>query len=359
MSDDELVLGTHTSLSGPLAAYGQVAVAAQAVFHEVNAHGGVHGRRIRLELRDDRYEPERAQQAVRTLVHEVGVLAIVLGSGTPTHATVADELQALGVPDLWVISGSRQIGEPRRTTLFPGNVSYARMAACLVQHLRAWPVSRVAVLVQRSAVGDELLEGLRAAYGGTPAWLELRHELSGSLHADVERAMAAGTRALLCMATPSQVADAITHAHGLHGGLGPRPRWSTVFTDGLVDALGPDAEGLVSCHWLRLPEGHDDPAIREHAALIQRRAPQVAVTGTSVGGQVLAEATVEVLRRAGPHPTREGVIAAAESMAGWRSPLALVPAACTPDEHALFAEASLLEVRRGRWVCPTPPPRER
>lgn len=348
VSDDEIVLGTHTSLTGPLAAYGQVAVAARALFDEVNAHGGVHGRKIRLELRDDGYDPERAREVVRALVHEVGVLAIVLGSGTPTHLTVADELLTAGVPDLWVISGSRRIAEPRRSTLFPGNVSYERMAACLAGHLRALQASSVAVLAQRSPVGDEVLEGLRAACAGSGAraWLELRHELSASLPADVEQAMAAGASAVLCMATPAQVAGAITHG----AGLGYRPRWSTVFTDGLIDALGPDAEGLVSCHWLRLPEHQDDPAILEHAALMQRRAPRVAITGTSVGGQVLAEATVEVLRRAGPHPTREGVLAAAESMAGWRSPLALVAAACTPREHALFGEASLIEVRQGRWV---------
>lgn len=346
-SDDELVLGTHTSLTGPLAAYGEVALAARAVFEEVSAQGGVHGRRIRLEIRDDAYEPARTRAVVRELVHDVGVLAMVMGSGTPTHLAVADALAAEGVPDLWVVSGSQRMLVPRRAGLFTGNVAYARMAACLGGWLRELGVPRVAVLAQRSAAGDELLEGLRAALGepGDPALLELRHDLDGSLHADVERCAAQGLAAVLCMATPSQVAAAITH--GL--ALGWRPRWSTVFTDGLIDRLGAAAEGLVSCHWLALPEGDRSPALLEHAALMRRRAPQVAITGTSVGGHVLAEATVEVLRRAGPCPTRRAIIAAAESLAGWRSPLALVPAGCSASDHALFGEAARLEVHRGRW----------
>ena len=349
VSDDEIVLGTHTSLTGPLSAYGQVAVAARAVFEAVNAQGGVHGRRIRLELRDDGYEPERARAVVRALVHDVGVLAIVLGSDTPTHLAVADELAAAGVPDLWVISGSRCMTEPRRATLLTANVSYERMAACLAEPLRRPEVRTVAVLGQRSPVGDEVLEGLGAALSGAgaPARVELRHALGAALHADVDRAAAARADAVLCMATPAQVVGAITHARRAHPAW--RPRWLTVLTDGLVDALGPAAEGLISCHWLRLPERDDHPAILEHAALMRRRAPQVAITGTSVGGHVLAEATVEALRRAGPQLTREALVAAAESLAGWRSPLALVPATCSPDDHALFGQAALLEVRGGRW----------
>lgn len=354
VSDDEIVLGTHTSLTGPLAAYGQVALAARAVFDEVNAGGGVHGRRIRLEIRDDAYEPARARAVVRELVRDVGVLAIVMGSGTPTHLAVADELAAEGVPDLWVVSGSQRMLEPRRTGLFTANVSYTRMAARLGEHLRDLGVPRVAVLAQRSAVGDEVLHGLRSALAGpgAPNIVELRHELDGSLHADVERCAAERIEAALCMATPPRVAEAVAHGRS----IGWRPRWSTVFTDGLIDMLGANAEdaegaeGLVSCHWLTLPERDPSPAIVEHAALMCRRAPEVAITGTSVGGQVLAEATVEVLRRAGPHPTRAGVIAAAESLAGWRHPLCLVPATCSADDHALFADAARLEVRGGRWV---------
>lgn len=349
ITDDEIVLGTHTSLTGPLAAYGQVALAARAVFDEVNAGGGVHGRRIRLELRDDAYEPARARAVVRELVRDVGVLAIVMGSGTPTHLAVADELAAEGVPDLWVVSGSQRMLAPRRAGLFTANVSYARLATRLGAHLRELGAPRVAVLAQRSAAGDEVLDGLRSALAGpgAPAMVELRHALDGSLRADVERCAAEGIRAVLCMATPPQVAQAVAHGRA----IGWRPRWCTVFTDGLVDLLGAEgAEGLVACHWLRLPEHDPSPALREHAALMRRRAPEVAITGTSVGGHVLAEATVEVLRRAGPRPTRARIIAAAETLAGWRSPLALVPATCSATEHALFAETSLLTVRSGRWI---------
>lgn len=346
VSADEIVLGTHTSLTGPLAPYGQVALAAQAVFHEVNAQGGVHGRRIRFELRDDGYEPERARDAVRALVRE-GVLAIVMGSGTPTHLAVADALDAAGVPDLWVISGSQRMLEPRRAGLFTANVSYARIAACLARPLRARALPAVGVLAQRSAVGDEVLAGLHAALAGpgAPAIVSLRHELGAPLDDDVNALAAAGLGAVLAMATPQQVAGAILHGER----LGYRPRWSTVFTDGLIEALGPHAEGLVSCHWLTLPERDPAPAQLEHAALMRRRAPQVEITGTSVGGHVLAEATVEVLRRAGPQPTRAGIIAAAESLAGWHSPLALVPASCSATDHALFGEATPIEVRDGRW----------
>ena len=44
-------------------------------FEQVNASGGVHGRRIRLQTLDDGYEPERTTANTRKLIEEEKVLA--------------------------------------------------------------------------------------------------------------------------------------------------------------------------------------------------------------------------------------------------------------------------------------------
>src|SRR6058998_1486037 len=56
VSKTEIVLGMHTDLSGPAATYGvSSSNAVKMRFDEVNATGGIHGRKIRLIVEDTQY----------------------------------------------------------------------------------------------------------------------------------------------------------------------------------------------------------------------------------------------------------------------------------------------------------------
>ena len=68
-------LGMVNAQTGPASALGQGMLAgAQAVFNEVNARGGVHGRKIVLRVADDAYEPEQTLVQTMAMVQEHQVL---------------------------------------------------------------------------------------------------------------------------------------------------------------------------------------------------------------------------------------------------------------------------------------------
>src|SRR5688572_20757396 len=53
VTDTEIILGSHTALSGPVAGWGEHATkGAQMYYDEVNEKGGVHGRKIKLIVED-------------------------------------------------------------------------------------------------------------------------------------------------------------------------------------------------------------------------------------------------------------------------------------------------------------------
>ena len=63
VTDTEILIGSNNDLSGPFAAFGAPAVqAAQLVFDEVNAAGGIYGRTIRFIVEDHGYQMPRAIQ---------------------------------------------------------------------------------------------------------------------------------------------------------------------------------------------------------------------------------------------------------------------------------------------------------
>ncbi|MEM7188640.1 MAG: ABC transporter substrate-binding protein [Pseudomonadota bacterium] len=114
VTDDEIVLGSHNDLSGPFAAFGAPAIqAAQMYFDEVNAAGGVHGRKIRLVVEDHGYQVPKAVQAANKLINRDKIFAMFMGLGTP-HNLAAFKLQERKrIPNFLPLSAARQmLGDP-------------------------------------------------------------------------------------------------------------------------------------------------------------------------------------------------------------------------------------------------------
>src|SRR5437762_6545201 len=78
VSKTEIVLGMHTDLSGPAATYGvSSSNAVKMRFDDVNAEGGIHGRKIKLIIEDTQYQVPRAVQAGTKLINRDHIFAMV------------------------------------------------------------------------------------------------------------------------------------------------------------------------------------------------------------------------------------------------------------------------------------------
>ena len=58
VTSNSILLGVTIAQSGPAAAYGTIANAANAYFAYVNSQGGVNGRKITYKILDDGYNPD-------------------------------------------------------------------------------------------------------------------------------------------------------------------------------------------------------------------------------------------------------------------------------------------------------------
>ncbi len=66
---DSIVFGQSAALNGPAGQLGRdMNLGIRAAFEEANQQGGVHGRSLRLLVRDDGYEPEAAVANTRELI---------------------------------------------------------------------------------------------------------------------------------------------------------------------------------------------------------------------------------------------------------------------------------------------------
>jgi branched-chain amino acid transport system substrate-binding protein len=85
-SSAPIKIGAISSLSGPFTVP-DVSRTAQAVFDEVNAAGGIDGRKIEYTVEDDAVDPAKAAQAARRLIEDEGVVTLA-GSGSILECSV-------------------------------------------------------------------------------------------------------------------------------------------------------------------------------------------------------------------------------------------------------------------------------
>ena len=86
VTKNEILIATIQDLSGPVAAYGKAARnGMQLRVDEINEQGGIHGRKIKLLVEDNGYDPKKAVLATQKLVNQDKVFLIAAHIGTPMN----------------------------------------------------------------------------------------------------------------------------------------------------------------------------------------------------------------------------------------------------------------------------------
>ena len=160
VTETEIVLGSYTDLSGPTALWGVGATnGARMRFDQANAEGGVRGRLIRLVVEDIAYQLPKAIQAANKLINRDHIFAMVLAVGTPMNNAIMPQQFAAGVPNLFPISGGRQMLEPFHPMKFTQRGIYYNEVRAAVRHfVENEGKQRVCVIHHDSDYGQEIVE---------------------------------------------------------------------------------------------------------------------------------------------------------------------------------------------------------
>lgn len=98
-SGDEIVVGEFGSLTGTTATFGQSTDRGiKLAFDEINAAGGVLGKKLKVIVEDDQSKPEEAATAVTKLINQNKVVAMLGEVSSSRSLAAAPICQAAGVP---------------------------------------------------------------------------------------------------------------------------------------------------------------------------------------------------------------------------------------------------------------------
>jgi branched-chain amino acid transport system substrate-binding protein len=364
--DDEIVLGSHFAQSGTYgAAYAPVLAGIKAYFNYVNAEeGGVCGRQIVLKAEDDGYDPARTIDAVRKLVEEDKVFAIIGGLGTDTHSAVWDYLNALGVPDLWIMSGAHKFGsEPEK---YPWSVpllpDYYVEGTIFGRYISEnLPGKKVGVLYQDDEFGKDELAGLKNGLDPTknelvpeqsyePTAVDIRPQVTSLKDDGAEVVVGA------CIAGWCDQAMKTADRLGWH----PQFFLSYGYADyeRFLYAQWPDMramEGVIVAQFKKLLIWTDDPAIAEHYRIMHEYG-ELPPGSLTIVGQLAGELTVAALRATCDNLTGEGLMDAVHSFQDYQADLMLPGITITLSEtdHLPIEQMRMMQVQvvdgHSQWV---------
>lgn len=126
VSPDSITIGAHGPITGPAAYVGLGGRDGMMLaIKEINAAGGIHGRKLQAVFEDDGHSPTRALAAAKKLVEQDRVLAVMSVGGSNATIGAVDYLRGKGVVYYVSTASAPQVTWPFARTQFRGAATEA------------------------------------------------------------------------------------------------------------------------------------------------------------------------------------------------------------------------------------------
>jgi branched-chain amino acid transport system substrate-binding protein len=317
VTDKEILIGSCSALEGPSKFLGtETVTGAKAYIDTVNEAGGVNGRKIRLVVSDDSYDPAKTQACFDKMMGE-GVFALGFFVGTPTAVKYLPMAESNKIPLVGLFTGAQTLYQPLRHWVINVRASYFDETREQIDGL--WNVvgyRKIGVIYPDDSFGAAVLEGVTAAlkaHGAEPIAVASYARQTAQVGGAIDTVRAAKPDAVVVVGPSNTVTPILKEAHG----KGWKPLFSTVSfvgTDELITAAGEDAEGVVITQVVQPYYLTDFKAVQLYRRALQKYYPGMAANFVSFEGFVDAMVMVEGLKRAGKDLTREGLVRGIESI---------------------------------------------
>src|ERR1700709_1408375 len=166
ISPTEIVIGTHQDLSGPIKVWGvPVSNGMKMAVEEVNAAGGINGRKLKMILEDNGYDPKKAVLASQKMIERDKIFAMIGPMGSPTVLAAQDILFDAGVLQLFPLTAAEftfkfDASKPQERLKFNNLLPYVESTrAALKYMIEAKNFKKPCLMHQDDEYGKSVLDG--------------------------------------------------------------------------------------------------------------------------------------------------------------------------------------------------------
>ncbi|HEY8966909.1 MAG TPA: ABC transporter substrate-binding protein [Candidatus Methylacidiphilales bacterium] len=347
---DTISIGTSLPLSGSFSAVGlETKQGIEAAFNEVNAAGGIGGKKLVLVAANNGYDPLLCVQNTLQFVNSGKIFALCSYVGTPTSLKAQPVWQGAKLPVVGFYTGARALREPFNRYNIHIRASYAaETEAAVAAFTEKLGAKKFALVYQDDSFGEAVRTGAEAALrkrGLAPAASGTFVRGTLGVEEALDKVVPAAPDIVVLAGTYAPLAKAIRLAK--ERGLRHTVFYTVSFVgpEALATALGDDVDRVVVSEVVPLYTDTSLPMVAPYLAALKGHSPSF----PSFEGYLNACVLIEGLRRAGKDPTREAFIDAIETIkAGQLAPKC--PIEYGPNDHVGLDLAYLIALEKGKWV---------
>jgi len=161
---NEIVIGSMQDLSGPVVGLSKPFKNGMEMrVEEINASGGINGRKIKLIVEDHGYDPKKAVLGAQKLVQKDKIFAMLGTIGTPTTLASMPILFEKNVLHLFPLTAAREMYEPLHRLKYSFAATYFDQMRAGVKHLvKMKGAKKVCTMYQDDDFGLEVMRGAEA-----------------------------------------------------------------------------------------------------------------------------------------------------------------------------------------------------
>ncbi|MDM0071426.1 ABC transporter substrate-binding protein [Variovorax sp. J31P207] len=325
VTDTEIKIGNTAAYSGPASVYSVGAKAIKSYFDKINDEGGINGRKLNFISLDDGFNPAKTVEQTRKLVEVDQVLMVVQPLGTAPVTAVHKYMNSKKVPQLFVGSGASKWGDPRNYPwtmgFIPDYVTEAKIVAKYIAKHK--PDGKIGVLYQNDDLGRDFNRGLAEGLGARAATMlvaKVSYEITDpTVDSQIVALKDAGVDVLVTAALGKFASQSIKKVNE----LGWRPMHYLINASSSVGSvlkpagLG-NSVGIISSSYMKDPsdpQWQKTKELEDYMAWMKRYYPAADPNDWLVAwGYSAAQATVEVVRKAGNELTRENIMKQAANL---------------------------------------------
>ncbi|MEM8569880.1 MAG: ABC transporter substrate-binding protein [Pseudomonadota bacterium] len=298
------------ALEGPAAALGRgMRLGIGAAFNEINASGGVHGRKLVLDSRDDGYSPQKSVQILDDVIAGNAHFGLIGSVGTPTAAAMQPKVKAADLPMIGPFTGASFLRDTSNGPIMNVRATYAAETEAWMAYLVDQKgYNQIAILYQDDGFGRVGLAGARAALEKRGMELVAEGTYTRNSRAVKEALLElrdAEPQAVVMVGAYKPIAEFIRWARKLEF----EPDFvniSFVGSASLAAELGQDGEGVIVSQVVPFPWDETIPLVARYQRALASFDSAAEPGFVSLEGYLVGRLAIEALDAAGRNLTRDG-----------------------------------------------------
>ena len=353
VTDTEIRVGSFGPLTGPVYIYGKLTMnGVEVYFNELNKKGGVHGRKLVLVREDDLCKPEGGIAAVKKLVYEHKVFAIIGGGCSNATLAARPEIEKAGVPFHVFAAVADGIVDPPAPNIYTTQITASVESRAQIQWALDHGAKTLAIVAQHDAWGRSRYEPMLEDFKQRGIKVVADEEVTVDQNdgtAQALRLKAAGADAVMLLGYPKAAAVLIRDSIK----IGYKPLWvgQTAIQDlpALQNLIGIGGALSDFVSITTIPGHPDNPQYAEWRNRLKDTFPNDDLSVFNLMGVAAAEVFAKVLDAAGKDLTREKFLAAYSTINNFKSSVYPGPITCK-DTHKCNQSPAFVKLENNNVV---------